>query len=231
MLEQLKQEVYQANMLLQEHNLVTFTWGNVSGIDRTNNLFAIKPSGVPYEELSPELMVVVDLKGNVVEGDLKPSSDMPTHLTLYNNFSNITGIVHTHSPWAVIFSQAGIDVPAAGTTHADTFYGPVPVTRKMRKNEVVESYEKQTGDVIVETFRKRSIDPEKVPGVLVNDHGPFTWGDSAYNAVYNAVVLEEVSKMAYYTIQLNSNNITMDSYLLDKHFLRKHGKDAYYGQD
>ncbi|WP_269410320.1 L-ribulose-5-phosphate 4-epimerase [Lentibacillus daqui] len=230
MLEQLKQEVYEANMLLQKYNLVTFTWGNVSGMDREKNLFVIKPSGVAYEALAPEHMVVVDLNGNVVEGDLNPSSDTPTHLVLYKHFSNIKGIVHTHSPWAVTFAQAGIDLPPAGTTHADTFYGPVPVTRKMKASEVRNDYEKQTGDVIVETFEKRNMDPDQVPAALVNDHGPFTWGKSAYDAIQHAVVLEEVAKMTYHTIQLNSNDITMDSYLLDKHFLRKHGKNAYYGQ-
>lgn len=171
MLEQLKQEVYEANMLLQKYNLVTFTWGNVSGMDREKNLFVIKPSGVAYEALAPELMVVVDLNGNVVEGDLNPSSDTPTHLVLYKHFSNIKGIVHTHSPWAVTFAQAGIDLPPAGTTHADTFYGPVPVTRKMKASEVRNDYEKQTGDVIVETFEKRNMDPDQVPAALVNDHG------------------------------------------------------------
>lgn len=230
MLEELKQEVYEANMLLQKYNLVTFTWGNVSGMDREKNLFVIKPSGVAYEALTPEHMVVVDLNGNVVEGDLNPSSDTPTHLVLYKHFSNIKGIVHTHSPWAVTFAQAGIDLPPAGTTHADTFYGPVPVTRKMKASEVRNDYEKQTGDVIVETFEKRNMDPDQVPAALVNDHGPFTWGKSAYDAVQHAVVLEEVAKMTYHTIQLNSDDITMDSYLLDKHFLRKHGQNAYYGQ-
>lgn len=230
MLEELKKEVYEANMLLPKYNLVTFTWGNVSGIDREKGLFVIKPSGVAYEQLSPEKMVVVDLEGRVVEGDLNPSSDTPTHLVLYKEFPDIKGIVHTHSPWAVSFAQAGIDIPAAGTTHADTFYGPVPVSRAMTEKEVVEAYEKQTGDVIVETFRKRDIDPNQVPAVLVNDHGPFTWGKSAHEAVHNAVVLEEVAKMTYHSLQLNPHQIVMDQYLLDKHFLRKHGKHAYYGQ-
>ncbi|GER67531.1 L-ribulose-5-phosphate 4-epimerase [Weizmannia acidilactici] len=230
MLEELKKEVYEANMLLPEYNLVTFTWGNVSGIDREKNLVVIKPSGVDYEKLSPEKMVVVDLDGNVVEGDLNPSSDTPTHCVLYSHFPNIRGIVHTHSPWAVSFAQAGIDIPAAGTTHADTFYGPVPVSRAMKKEEVVTKYEKQTGDVIVETFEKRQIDPDQIPAVLVNDHGPFTWGKSALEAVHNAVVLEEVAKMTYHSLQLNPHHIDMDQYLLDKHFLRKHGKNAYYGQ-
>lgn len=230
MLEQLKQEVYEANMLLPKYNLVTFTWGNVSGIDREKNLFVIKPSGVAYEELLPEHMVVVDLNGNVVEGDLNPSSDTATHLVLYKHFPNMKGVVHTHSPWAVTFAQAGLDIQPAGTTHADTFYGAVPVTRKMKESEVINEYEKQTGDVIVETFEKRKINPDEVPAVLVNDHGPFTWGKSASDAVHNAVVLEEVAKMTYHTIQLNPHELKMDQYLLDKHFLRKHGKNAYYGQ-
>lgn len=230
MLEQLKQEVYEANMLLTQYNLVTFTWGNVSGIDREKNLFVIKPSGVAYEGLLPEHMVVVNLNGDIVEGDLKPSSDTPTHLVLYNNFPDISGVVHTHSPWAVSFAQAGIDIPSAGTTHADTFYGAVPVTRKMKESEVIKDYEEQTGDVIVETFEKRKINPDQVPAVLVNDHGPFTWGKSAREAVHNAVVLEEVAKMTYHTMQLNPHDINMDSYLLDKHYLRKHGEHAYYGQ-
>lgn len=230
MLEQLKKEVYEANMLLPKYNLVTFTWGNVSGIDREKNLIVIKPSGVPYDELLPEHMVVVDIKGNVVEGDLNPSSDTETHVVLYNHFPNINGVVHTHSPWAVTFAQAGLDIQPTGTTHADTFYGAVPVTRKMKEIEVINEYEKQTGDVIIETFENRKINPDQMPAVLVNDHGPFTWGESAEDAVHNAVVLEEVAKMTYRTIQLNPHEITMDSYLLDKHFLRKHGENAYYGQ-
>ena len=230
MLEELKKEVYEANMLLPKYNLVTFTWGNVSGIDRDKNLLVIKPSGVEYDQLSPDKMVVVDLDGNVVEGDLNPSSDTATHCVLYKQFPTIKGIVHTHSPWAVSFAQAGLDIPAAGTTHADTFYGSIPVSRAMEKDEVVRDYEKQTGDVIVETFQTRHIDPNQVPAVLVNDHGPFTWGKSASDAVHNAVVLEEVAKMAYHTLQLNPHRIDMDQYLLDKHYLRKHGKNAYYGQ-
>lgn len=230
MLEKLKREVYEANMLLPKYNLITFTWGNVSGIDREKNLFVIKPSGVEYEKLTPEQMVVVDLNGRVVEGDLNPSSDTATHCVLYNQFPSIKGVVHTHSPWAVTFAQAGLDIPAAGTTHADTFYGPVPVTRLMLREEVENDYEKQTGDVIVETFKERHIDPEQVPAVLVNDHGPFTWGKSASDAVHNAVILEEVAKMTYHTLQLNPHHVDMDPYLLDKHFLRKHGKNAYYGQ-
>ncbi len=230
MLEHLKNEVYEANMLLPKYNLITFTWGNVSGIDRENGYVVIKPSGVEYEDLSPENMVVVDMEGNVIEGDLKPSSDTATHVELYKAFSDIKGVVHTHSPWAVSFAQAGKDIPAAGTTHADYFYGPIPVTREMRKEEIIEDYERQTGTVIVETFKERKIDPNQVPGVLVNDHGPFTWGTSPSNAVHNAVVLEQVAKMTYHTIQINSDGIEMNQNLLNKHYLRKHGKDAYYGQ-
>lgn len=231
MLEQLKREVYEANLLLPKYKLVTFTWGNVSGMDRETGYVVIKPSGVEYEELSPEKMVVVDLDGNIIEGTLKPSSDTPTHLELYKAFEDIKGIVHTHSPWAVSFAQAGMDIPAAGTTHADYFYGPIPVTRHMKLDEILEDYEKQTGSVIIETFRDRKIDPNKVPGVLVNDHGPFTWGPSPKNAVHNAVVLEHVAEMAYRTIQLNSDRVEINQELLDKHYLRKHGKDAYYGQN
>lgn len=230
MLEKLKQEVYEANMLLPKYNLVTFTWGNVSGFDRDSGLVVIKPSGVEYEQLSPNDMVVVDLDGNIVEGNLKPSSDTATHVELYKAFPEIKGIVHTHSPWAVSFAQAGIDIPAAGTTHGDYFYGAIPVTRQMKKEEIEKDYEKQTGLVIVETFQKRQINPNYVPGVLVNDHGPFTWGTSPANAVHNAVVLEQVAEMAYHTIQLNPHAIEMNKELLDKHYLRKHGKYAYYGQ-
>jgi len=231
MLEKLKNEVYKANMLLPKYKLITFTWGNVSGIDRENNYVVIKPSGVEYEQLSPEKMVVVDLEGNLVEGELNPSSDTKTHLELYKAFTDIKGIVHTHSPWAVSFAQAGIDIPAAGTTHGDYFYGAIPVTRPMKKEEIVEDYEKQTGTVIIETFREREINPNQVPGVLVNDHGPFTWGTSPTNAVHNSVVLEQVAKMTYHTIQINPLGIEMSHNLLDKHYLRKHGKDAYYGQN
>ena len=230
MLEELKNAVYEANMLLPKYNLVTFTWGNVSGIDSDKNLLVIKPSGVDYDQLSPDKMVVVDLDGNTVEGDWNPSSDTPTHCVLYKQFPTIRGIVHTHSPWAVSFAQAGLDIPAAGTTHADTFYGLIPVSRAMAKDEVATNYERQTGDVIVETFRHRHIDPEQVPGVLVNDHGPFTWGKSASEAVHNAVILEEVAKMTYHSLQLNPHRINMEQYLLDKHYLRKHGRNAYYGQ-
>lgn len=230
MLDALKREVYDANMLLPEHNLITFTWGNVSGIDRGSGYVVIKPSGVDYEQLTPEDMVVVDLEGNRIEGDLNPSSDTATHLELYKAFLDIKGIVHTHSPWAVSFAQAGREIPAAGTTQGDYFYGAIPVTRRMKKEEIVEEYEKQTGTVIIETFQEKQIDPNQVPGVLVNDHGPFTWGTSPTNAVHNSVVLEQVAEMTYHTLQLNPEGIEMSQYLLDKHYLRKHGTHAYYGQ-
>lgn len=230
MLETLKQEVYEANMLLPKYNLITFTWGNVSGIDREKGYVVIKPSGVEYEELSPEKMVVVDLEGNTIEGDLNPSSDTATHIELYKAFPNIKGVVHTHSPWAVSFAQAGKDIPAAGTTHADYFYGAIPVTRQMKESEISMDYEKNTGLVIVETFKERNIHPDQMPGVLVNDHGPFTWGTSPKNAVYHSVVLEKVAEMTYHTMMLNSGGIEMSQSLLDKHYLRKHGENAYYGQ-
>src|SRR5690625_104197 len=231
MLEILKREVYEANMLLPSYNLVTVTLGNVSGIDRKDDVIVIKPSGVEYSELSPDSMIVVYLDGDVVEGELIPSSDTATHIELYKAFPEIGGVVHTHSPWAVSFAQAGIDIPSAGTTHGDYFYGNIPVTRKMRVNEIETEYEKNTGIVISETFEKREIDPLQVPAVLVNDHGPFTWGENAKNAVYHSVVLEQIAKMAYRTIKLNPNGVEMDQKLLDKHYLRKHGKDAYYGQN
>lgn len=230
MLEELKQQVLEANLLLPKYNLVTFTWGNVSGIDREKGLIVIKPSGVEYEQMSASDMVVVDMEGNLVEGELNPSSDTPTHLVLYKAFPNIMGVVHTHSPWAVSFAEAGISIPAAGTTHGDYFYGDIPVTRAMSEKEINKDYEKETGNVVVETFNKNKINPDYVPGVLVNDHGPFTWGTDPKNAVHNSVVLEEVAKMAYHSLQLNPHNIKMDQVLLDKHFNRKHGKNAYYGQ-
>ncbi|HIY93884.1 L-ribulose-5-phosphate 4-epimerase [Companilactobacillus sp. HBUAS56275] len=230
MLESLKKEVYEANMQLPKLGLVTFTWGNVSGIDREKGLFVIKPSGVEYDKLTPDDMVVVNLKGEVVEGDLNPSSDTPTHTVLYNKFPNIGGIVHTHSPWAVSFAEAGIDLPALGTTHADTFYGKVPVSDALTEEEIETAYEKNTGDVIVRTFKERNIDPEAVPGVLVRQHGPFTWGATPDKAVYNAKVLEVVAEMDYHALQLTRDNIEVPQYLLDKHYYRKHGKNAYYGQ-
>lgn len=231
MLDELREKVYKANMSLPEYKLITFTWGNVSGIDRDKGLVVIKPSGVDYKNLSPDNMVIVDLEGNIVEGDLNPSSDTATHLELYKNFKDIGGIVHTHSPWAVSYAQAGKSIPAAGTTQADYFYGAIPVTRKMKKEEIVVEYELQTGSVIVETFKENKIDPNKVPGVLVNDHGPFTWGKNPNEAVHNSVVMEQVAEMTYHSLQLNPENIEMDQDLLDKHYLRKHGENAYYGQN
>lgn len=227
MLEKLKEEVCEANLDLVKHQLVIFTWGNVSGIDRDTGLVVIKPSGVSYERMSPSDMVVVDLQGNRIEGTLKPSSDTPTHLELYKAFEGVGGIVHTHSPWATIWAQAGRSIPPLGTTHADYFYGEIPCTRKMTRPEVEGQYEKDTGKVIIECFE--SLDPEAVPGVLVNNHAPFAWGSDVHAAVHNAVVLEEVAKMAYHSLQLNSK-AEIDQFLLDKHYLRKHGKDAYYGQ-
>lgn len=229
MLEQLKQQVLEANLQLPEHHLVTFTWGNVSGIDRESGLVVIKPSGVEYSKLQAEDMVVVDLEGNVVEGHLKPSSDTATHLALYKEFEDIGGIVHTHSQWATIWAQAGRSIPALGTTHADYFYGEIPCTRKMTKHEIEGAYELETGNVIIETFAGKS--PAELPGVLVNNHGPFCWGKDAHNAVHNAVVLEEVAKMAYHSLTLQPNVKAIDQELLDKHYLRKHGAKAYYGQD
>lgn len=228
MLEQLKEEVLRANLQLPAHGLVTFTWGNVSGIDRASGLVVIKPSGVSYEEMTAEDMVVVDLEGNRVEGKLKPSSDTPTHIELYKAFPTIGGIVHTHSRWATSFAQAGMEIPAMGTTHADYFYGPVPCTRRMTPEEIKGQYEKETGTVIVETFKK--LDPEAVPGVLVHSHGPFAWGKDAADAVYHAVVMEEIAFMDYHAMTLNPGLGSMQQELLDKHYLRKHGKNAYYGQ-
>ncbi|NLI61291.1 MAG: L-ribulose-5-phosphate 4-epimerase [Clostridiales bacterium] len=228
MLKSLKEEVWKANMDLPKYGLVTFTWGNVSGIDRNKGLVVIKPSGVPYPELKPEHMVVLDLEGNKVDGDLKPSSDTATHLVLYNNFSEIGGVVHTHSSWATSFAQAGRGIMALGTTHGDYFYGEIPCTRKMTKEEIEGEYEKETGNVIVETFA--NINPMDIPGVLVNMHGPFSWGKDAEEAVHNSVVMEEVAKMVLRTQMLNPDIGPMDQVLLDKHFLRKHGANAYYGQ-
>ncbi|GGJ58104.1 L-ribulose-5-phosphate 4-epimerase [Anoxybacillus voinovskiensis] len=228
MLEQLKQKVLEANLQLPSYRLVTFTWGNVSGIDREQGLVVIKPSGVAYDQITKDDLVVVDLEGNIVEGKRKPSSDTPTHLVLYKSFPSIGGIVHTHSPWATIWAQAGKGIPALGTTHADYFYGEIPCTRKMTEAEIKGAYEMETGNVIVETFR--FLDPTQVPGVLVHSHGPFAWGDDPYSAVHNAVVLEEVAKMAARTCHLNPNVQPIDQSLLDRHYLRKHGAHAYYGQ-
>ena len=231
MLEQLKQQVYEANLQLPQYKLVTFTWGNVSAVDRENKMMVIKPSGVTYDFMKPEDMVVIDLvTGEKVEGKYKPSSDTPTHLALYRAFPDIGGIVHTHSRWATIFSQAGKSIPPLGTTHADYFYGEIPCTRKMSKAEITGSYEEETGNVIIESFA--SLDPVAVPSVLVHSHGPFSWGVDASEAVHNAVVLEEVAMMAWHTMMLNNQKQEdMQKILLDKHFLRKHGKNAYYGQN
>lgn len=229
MLEELKKEVYEANMELVEKGLVIYTWGNVSGIDREKGLVVIKPSGVDYDELSPEAMSVVSLEtGELVEGPYKPSSDTATHLVLYRKYPGIGGVVHTHSVWAVSFAQAGMKVPALGTTHADYFYGDVPCTRALSEEEIERAYEEETGNVIVETIGEG--DPLAVPGILVRNHGPFSWGRSAKGAVYNAVVLEKVAEMAYKTLTLNPDALRVPQYLLDKHYLRKHGANAYYGQ-
>ena len=230
MLENLKKEVFEANLELVKHNLVIFTWGNVSGIDRKNNLIVIKPSGVSYDEMTENDMVVVDFDGNVVEGNLKPSSDTQTHIELYKKYDEIGGIVRTHSTWATGWAQAKLDIVPLGTTHSDYFYGDIPCTRELTKNEVEYDYEKNTGLVILEELEKRNIQPLSVPGILVASHGPFSWGKDAKNAVYNAVVLEEVAKMNFISKSLNPNVSNINDYILDKHYLRKHGENAYYGQ-
>ena len=231
MLETLKQQVYEANMELPRRGLVTYTWGNVSGIDRASGLMVIKPSGVEYEELTIDKMVVVDLQtGTIVEGSLNPSSDTKTHLELYKAFPALGGIVHTHSPFAVAWAQAGRDIPCYGTTHADYFYGPVPCARHLTAAELEDDYEKNTGKVIIETFQNRNIDPVAVPAVICHSHGPFTWGKDAAQAVYHAVVLEEVAKMALFTRQIDPAAAPAPQSMQDKHYLRKHGPNAYYGQ-
>jgi len=229
MLEQLKQQVLEANLLLPKYNLITFTWGNVSGIDRGSGLVVIKPSGVSYDGMTAEDMVVVDLDGNVRDGKWKPSSDTPTHLELYKAFPNISGIVHTHSRWATTFAQAGMDIPAMGTTQGDYFYGAIPCTRPMTDAEINGEYEKETGTVIIETFREK--DPDAVPGVVVFSHGPFAWGKDPMDAVHNAVVMEEVAFMDWHAMVINPGAGPMQQTLLDKHYLRKHGANAYYGQN
>ncbi len=228
MLEKLKEKVFKANIDLVKHGLVIFTWGNVSGIDREQGLIVIKPSGVDYHNMKPSDMVVVDMQGKVVEGDYKPSSDTPTHVVLYNHFKSIGGVVHTHSEWATSWAQAGKPIPAYGTTHADYFYGEIPCTRSLSKNEVETNYELNTGKVIAERFT--NLDPNAIPGVLVTGHGPFSWGKDAHTAVHNAKVMDEVAKMAFRT-EILGNKQPIDQYLLDKHYLRKHGKNAYYGQN
>ncbi|MGQ6117352.1 L-ribulose-5-phosphate 4-epimerase [Serratia sp. IR-2025] len=231
MLTQLKQQVLEANLDLPRHKLVTFTWGNVSAVDRERGLVVIKPSGVEYEHMTAEDMVVVDLaSGRTVEGAKKPSSDTATHLALYREFADIGGIVHTHSRHTTIWAQAGLDIPAWGTTHADYFYGAIPCTRLMTQDEIEHDYELETGNVIIETFRRRDINPNAIPAVLVNAHGPFAWGKDAHNAVHNAVVLEEIAYMGIFSRQLTPGIHSMQRELLDKHYLRKHGQNAYYGQ-
>lgn len=227
MLEQLKEEVFKANIDLVKHGLVIFTWGNASGIDREKGLFVIKPSGVDYEVMKPDDMVVVDMEGNVVEGKLKPSSDMPTHLFLYKNFENIGGVVHTHSTYATAWAQAGMGVPNIGTTHADYFASEIPCTRQMTEAEIFGKYEQDTGKVIVERFA--GLNPVEIPGVLVNNHGPFSWGKDVHDAVHNAVVMEQVAKMATISYRVNPD-LKMNPHLVKKHYERKHGKNAYYGQ-
>ena len=229
MLEKLKEQVCKANLELPKYGLVTFTWGNVSGVDRESGLMVIKPSGVEYDNMTAEDMVVVSLAtGEKVEGKWKPSSDTATHVALYNAFPNIGGVVHTHSRWATSWAQAGRGIPAYGTTHGDYFYGEIPCTRKMTSEEIGGAYEHETGNVIIETFAGKQ--PDDIPAVLVHSHGPFTWGKDAHNAVHNAVVLEELAFMAFHTEAIAPSKETMQQELLDKHYLRKHGKNAYYGQ-
>ena len=227
MLEELKNKVYRANLQLKENALVTLTWGNVSEIDRESGLVVIKPSGMPYGAMTPDDMVIVDLTGNIVEGKRRPSSDLPTHLELYRQFGNIGGITHTHSRWATVFAQAGRSIPMLGTTHADTFYGDIPCTRKLTADEISGEYERETGRVICEAFAGKN--PMDIPGVLVYSHGPFTWGKSAEGSVENAVVLEETSMIAWHTLKLNPA-VEFQKELADKHYFRKHGANAYYGQ-
>ena len=224
------QDVLAANLALPKYGMVTFTWGNVSAIDRKRGLVAIKPSGVPYENMLPEHMVVVGLDGKVVQGTCRPSSDTATHLEIYRAFPSVGGVVHTHSRWATAWAQTGKGIPALGTTHADYFYGEIPCARSLNREEIETDYEINTGRVIVQTFQEKEIDPLAVPGVLVSGHGPFAWGRDAHDAVHNSVVLEEVAMMALQTLQLKPDIPPIDQALLDKHYLRKHGKDAYYGQ-
>ncbi|WP_195251401.1 L-ribulose-5-phosphate 4-epimerase [Romboutsia sp. 1001713B170207_170306_H8] len=230
MLENLKKEVFEANLELVKHNLVIFTWGNVSGIDREKNLIVIKPSGVSYDRMTVDDMVVVDFDGHVVEGNLKPSSDTDTHIELYKKYEEIGGVVHTHSTFATGWAQAKLGIIPLGTTHSDYFYGEIPCTRELSKNEVEYNYEKNTGLVILEELEKRNIEPLSIPCILVASHGPFAWGKDSKNAVHNAVVLEEVSKMNFISKSLNPSISNINDYVLDKHYLRKHGENAYYGQ-
>ncbi len=230
MLDKLKKEVFNANLELVKQGLVIYTWGNASGIDREKGLVVIKPSGVSYDEMTEADMVVVDLEGNIVEGNLRPSSDTPTHLALYTEYREIGGVVHTHSEWATSWAQAGNDIPCYGTTHSDYFYGDIPCTRKLTDEEINGEYEFETGNVIIETLSERNYRPLEMPGVIVYNHGPFTWGKSPKEAVQNARVLEEISKMAFRTEELNRTVKPIDKTLLNKHYLRKHGTEAYYGQ-
>ena len=227
MLEELKEQVFRANLDLVKHGLVVFTWGNASAIDRKQSLVVIKPSGVDYQNMKADDMVVVDMDGKVVEGKLKPSSDMPTHLYLYQHFENIGGVVHTHSTYATAWAQAGKGIPVIGTTHADYFFGEIPCTRQMTEQEVFSAYEKETGKVIVERFKQ--LNPNETPGVLVQNHGPFSWGENVNEAVHNAVVMEEVAKMASISFAVNPH-LAMNPHLVKKHYQRKHGPNAYYGQ-
>ena len=231
MLEELKHRVYEANMLLPQYGLVTFTWGNASELDQKRGIFAIKPSGVDYSSMCPEQMVVSDLSGTVVEGELRPSSDLLTHLELYRSFAGVGAVVHTHSPYATARAQAELDLPCYGTTHADSFYGAIPCTRHLTKQEVDQAYEANTGLVIAETFRHRKLDPMAIPGVLVCKHGPFSWGANCKKAVENALILEETARMALITTQFSPQAEPAPQYLLDKHYFRKHGANAYYGQN
>lgn len=230
MLEELKEAVLQANLMLPRHGLVTFTWGNVSGIHREMGLMVIKPSGVSYDSMTVSDMVVVDMEGNCVEGHRRPSGDTQTHLALYRSFPTLGGIVHTHSRWATTFAQAGRGIPAQGTTQGDYFYGEIPCTRRMTPEEIAGTYEWNTGHVIIETFSEKNIDPAQVPAALVHSHGPFTWGNDPADAVHNAVVLEEVAFMNFHALQLTPELPPMQQELLDKHYFRKHGPGAYYGQ-
>ena len=230
MLEELKEKVFKANIDLVKNNLVVLTWGNVSGIDREKGLVVIKPSGVSYDDMKASDMVVVDLDGNVVEGNLRPSSDTITHIELYKKYESLGGIVHTHSTFATSWAQAKRDIPSYGTTHADTFYGPVPCTRKLSNEEIKTEYERNTGFVIIETLENRNIEILSVPGIIVGSHGPFSWGETPDKAVSNAVVLEEVAKMALITESLNKDITPIEKELQDKHYFRKHGANAYYGQ-
>ena len=226
----IKERVLKANLMLPELALVTFTWGNVSEYDRNRGIVAIKPSGVEYCNMTVDDIVVVNLNGEILEGNLKPSSDLETHLEIYRNFENVSGVVHTHSPWATSFAQARLEIEPLGTTHADYFYGNVPCARTLYDDEILQNYELNTGKVIIETFKSRSIDPDKVPACLVSNHGPFVWGRDAYSAVHNAAVLEMVAKLNAITLDLNTKTRPVSNALLDKHYLRKHGSNAYYGQ-